>query len=208
MATNIDKFLEPSELGIAGNVPIGGIILWQNPDPASVNPSPPTSYEFCDGTAVTTPGPMNGQTKANLMVTAAGGVKGMVRGANVTGAAYGDGTALVVGGADTHQHNGGTTSSDGSHPHTVNSHNHSISSDGVHAHTLLGPTSGKITFNPATPTGPNDITNMQGSHSHTGFTGNASPSTNSAGNHQHSFNTTAASTLPRYIELAYIVRVA
>ena len=207
MATNIDKFLEPSELG-SGNVPIGGIILWQNPALATLNPTPPTGFEYCDGTAVTTPGPMNGQTKANLMITAAGGTRGITRGADVNGAGYGSGTALVTGGADTHGHTGGTDSQ-GNHSHTVNSHTHTFTtnSTGAHTHTLpVG--SGQITFNPGMPVGRLATTDSQGTHSHTGTTASSAPGTNSAGSHSHGLSINAASSLPRYVELAYIVRVA
>jgi hypothetical protein len=203
MATNIDKFLEPSE--ISGGIPLGGIIFWQNPNPAAPNPSPPSGFEFCDGTTVTTAGPMFGAVKANLMVTSGGGTKGIARGADVT-VNYGTGTALVAGGADTHLHGGGTDSQ-GNHDHNVSSHNHTISSDGSHQHTLLGPTSGKITFNPATPAGPDTLTNSAGAHTHTGSTGSTGGSTNFNGGHSHNVTTSSSSSLPRFVELAYIIRV-
>ena len=206
MATNVDKFVEPAEVPAATAVPIGGVILWQNPDPAAADPPPPTGFEYCDGTNVSTGGsPMIGQAKPDLMVTGAGGTKGIVRGADVS-SSYGDGTALVTGGADTHLHTGGTTSN-GSHSHTVNSHTHSISTDGNHDHQLLGPTSGKVTFDPSTPAGPDDITDIDGNHSHGGSTGSSAPNTNTQSNHSHSFSSNASSSLPRFVELAFIIRV-
>jgi len=205
MATNVDKYLEPSEIsGAAAVVPVGGIILWQNPNAAAANPPPPTGFEYCDGTAVATAGPMFGQTKPNLMVSSGGGTQGMTRGADVT-VSYGDGTALVVGGNDIHSH-GFTSNSAGGHFHSVDGHTHSIPSDGGHTHTLpVG--SGEITFNPGMPVGRLATTNNAGTHSHTGNTGSSAPGTNSVSSHSHGGTTNNASTLPRYVELAYIIRV-
>lgn len=208
MATNIDKFVEPSEIPGSVAVPLGGIIGWMNPNPAAMNPSPPAGFEFCDGTAVTTVGsPYLGQIKPNLMVTSAGGAKGFMRGANVTAAPYGVGTAIVTGGVDSHSH-GGSTSSVSDHSHSLQNHTHSISSDGSHFHTLLGPTSGEITFNPATPAGPDTQTNNAGTHSHGGATGTPSNNTSSsAGGHSHSISANSVSHLPVFAEVAQIVRV-
>ena len=138
MATNIDKYIEASEIGSVA-VPLGGIIGWMNPAAASMNPSPPAGFEFCDGTAVTTSGsPFLGQIKPNLMITSAGGAKGVARGANVTAAPYGVGTALITGGNDLHTHSSNTagdhTHGMKSHTHTMSNHTHTVPSGGSHDH--------------------------------------------------------------------------
>jgi len=220
MATNIDKFIEPSELG-GGNTPIGGIIMWQNPSAAAPNPTPPTGFEYCDGTAVTTVGStMLGQNKPNLMLTSGGGAKGFPRGADVT-VNYGSGTALVSGGADTHTH---STDSPGDHAHTMSSHTHQMAahthgtnSAGSHDHG--GNTSGAVQdissgsqYNGGVFYHRHQITSS-GSHDH-GSTQAASPTatdgpstsnTGNAGSHTHT--ALSESNVPVFVELAYIIRV-
>ena len=216
MATNIDKFLEPSEVGAATAVPIGGIIAWMAPTVGAPEPTPPTGYEYCDGTAISTVGStMLGFSKPTLMrtVAAPAAAQQFVRGADTT-TAYGGATAFIAAGADTHTHTG-TTDSTGSHAHNMNSHthstahNHTISTDGGHVHdegTLGGTISGAGSV----------FTTNDGSHNHSGVTGSASPATSgtpsvantsNAGTHSHSLNVNAGSTLPAYVEIAWIIRV-
>jgi len=127
-----------------GSVPVGGCIQWRNPAATSVNPTPPTGYEYCDGTVVTTVGStMLGATKPDVMVTPSGGNQRFVRGADVT-ATYGEGTALVTGGSDTGA--GGSTGPGSAHSHTLGGHTHSF---GGHTHSL------------------NAHTHVGGSHQHT-----------------------------------------
>ena len=223
MATNIDKFVEPSEIPGSVAVPVGGVIMWMNPNAAAMDPSPPAGFEFCDGTAVTTVGsPLLGETKPNLMVTSAGGAKGFARGANVTAAPYGVGTALITGGSDSHNH---TTNNGGSHNHSMQGHTHSmqnhthtVPSGGNHTHTTGtanqsgvpatgGSYQGGVFFH-------NHLISSSGSHSHpntggpsTSNTGGPSTSnTDSQGSHNHSVNNNTI--VPVFhTELAFIVRV-
>ena len=220
MATNIDKFIEPSETSAFGGVPIGGYVLWQNPDAAGADPTPPTGYEYADGTTVTTGGStMFGQTKANLMITGAGGAKGFVRGADVS-SSCGDGTALVTGGTDTHTHTG-SADAVGDHSHTMQSHTHSmqshthtVSTDGAHQHETDPP--GTFNFEVSAGGGSTEHIVSAGGHDHTGATG-APSTTNTAGpsiantagdgGHGHSLTLNAASSTPVFVELAYLIRV-
>lgn len=215
MATNIDKFVEPSELG-ASAIPIGVCLPWMSPSLGAPEPTPPSGFEYCDGTAVTTVGsPILGATKPALMrtVAAPAATQRVLRGANTT-AVYGGATALVTGGGDTHTHTG-STDVQGAHVHNMSSHTHSIahthtiSSDGAHVHDA-GAGGGTLTGGGAV------FTNSTGSHNHSGVTGAASPATSgvpssantsSDGAHSHAPTINAGSTLPAYIELAWIIRV-
>lgn len=221
MATNVDKFVEPSEIPGSVAVPLGGVIGWMNPNPAAPNPSPPAGFEFCDGTAVTTPGsPYLGQLKPNLMVTSSGGAKGFMRGADVT-APYGVGTALILGGSDSHNH---TTNSAGNHNHGMKNHTHSMQnhthntlSDGSHTHTTGTANQSGVPATGGSYQGGifyhNHIISSSGGHSHS--TGGPSTSntggpndntTDNAGSHNHSINNNTI--LPvAFTEVAQIVRV-
>lgn len=224
MATNIDKFVEPTEIPGGSAVPLGGVIGWMNPSAASMNPTPPPGFEYCDGTAVSTVGsPFFGQTKPNLMVTSAGGTKAFVRGANVNAAPYGVGTAIVQGGSDTHNHtlNNAGTHNHGmkNHTHTMSAHTHSVPSGGMHDHgfTDTANTAGV----PATGTPfqggvfyhNHMVTNTNSAHTHTTdipSTPNTSApndnTTDNSGDHGHSINNN--SVLPvLHAEIAYILRV-
>lgn len=224
MGTNIDKFVEPSEIGASTAVPIGGIVMWMNPNAAAMNPPPPTGFEYCDGTAVTTLGsPFIGQTKPSLMITSAGGSKGVARGANVNAASYGLGTAIVQGGSDTHNHtvNAALDHTHGmkNHTHQMQNHTHTVASSGLHDHgftdtantagvpatgtTLQG---GLIYHNHA-------VTNTNSAHTHTTDAPNTNvttaPNDNTSdpgGTHGHTTNNN--STFPAFhAELAFILRV-
>lgn len=189
----------------AGAIPIGGIIPYMAPTVGAPQPPAPSGYEYCDGTAVSTPGsPLFGFAKPSLMKTVAapGVTQRVIRGGN-TNVAYGGATPLVVGGADTHAHTGGTDSQ-GSHQHNVDPHSHSIANDGSHAHNIAaGGAWG--TGGPFTPYALQ--TDFQGSHSHGGGTGNTAPTTNFNGSHSHNLSINAGSNIPSYVELAYIIRV-
>ena len=210
MATNIDKYVEPSEIPASVAVPLGGFMPWW-PTVAGTPgapPTPPTGFEYCDGTAVSTVGsPYFGFAKPSIMVTPSGGTLRMVRGVDTVATAIGGATAHQTNGADTHVHSGSTNSA-GNHSHTVNAHGHTFTtaSSGSHSHTLpVG--SGEITFNPGMPSGRLATTNSAGTHSHTGTTDNASPGTNFQGNHSHSLSVSSASTIPAVLQVAWIVRV-
>jgi hypothetical protein len=214
MATNIDKFVEPSELppGSVG-VPVGTVLPWW-PNVLGTPPALPVGFEYCDGTAVTTPGSVYlGQTKPNLMVTGGGGAKGFPRGGDAT-VPMGPAVPLATGGSDTHSH---TTTSDGSghthqmqsHSHSMQNHSHTISPDGGHYHNDVA---GSDFFNGGGALG---RTETVANHSHTGATG--APSTASTGgpsnntttggsvNHGHGVNGVGGP--PLHTELAMIVRV-
>ena len=205
MATNIDKFVEPLTLS-TGQVPIGGVISWMNPNPAVINPPPPPGFEYCDGTTVTTVGsPMLGRTKPSMMITPSGGTKCFARGADIT-VAYGDGVDSVVGGSDSHGHTG-TTSSDGAHDHEVLPHAHPISFDGAHKHLRKSPAEGGDS---GFELGVADIgpTDTKGNHAHGGNTGATPATTDDPGEfHNHVVTTSVDLVLPTFIELASIVRV-
>jgi hypothetical protein len=224
MATNIDKFLEPSEVAAATAVPVGGIIMWMNPSAASMNPTPPAGFEYCDGTAVSTIGsPMLGITKPSLMITSAGGAKGIARGANVNAAPYGVGTALVQGGADTHNHTtnaaGAHTHGMKNHTHLMQSHTHPVASSGAHDHSLTD--TANTAGVPATGTAfqgglfyhNHSVTSTNSAHTHVtdGPSSNvtAAPNDNTTDaslDHSHSVNNN--SVFPAFhTELAFIVRV-
>lgn len=199
MATNVDKYVEPSELPASIGIPLGGIIDWWPTAAGSPQPTPPAGYEYCDGTAVTTVGSLFlGFTKPDLMTTTAGGTQRVVRGADTT-VAYGGPTAFVTGGADTHSHSG-PTGGGGAHTHTVNSHTHSVSSDGAHTHATAG-------GGPKQLFGGLEELVSAGAHSHTGSTGAVSPGTDATGDHTHTLTTTADNNIPAFQELAKIVRV-
>jgi len=202
-----------------GSVPLGGIIMWQNPAPAAPNPASPVGFEFCDGQTVTTVGStMLGQTKADMMITSAGGTQRFPRGADVT-ASYGDGTALVTGGSDTIAVGGGSTGSAGSHSHSVanhthsiSAHTHSISSDGDHTHTVVAAGAGGISVDLIA----GSVSTTAGAHTHGGVTGGGSGSTGSGGpgttggvgDHTHTFGAgPSVDNRPVFIETAFIVRV-
>jgi hypothetical protein len=214
MGTNIDKFVEPIELPASAGIPIGGIIMWMNPSAASMNPTLPTGFEYCDGTAVVTGGStLLGQAKPNLMITSAGGVKGFARGADVNSAPYGIGTAIILGGGETHDH--GNVNDNGSHNHSSPSHQHGVNADNAnHGHGFTGlnnlPSPG-VSYPPAGPqnwaenTHTHGTSNANATHSHGGVTAFFSVSTDNNGNHGHSTN--AAGHLPTFSELAYIIRV-
>lgn len=224
MGVNIDKFLEPSEVAAATAVPLGGVIMWMNVAAAAPDPTAPVGFEFCDGTAVTTVGsPLLGETKPNLMVTSAGGTKGFTRGADVTGAPYGVGTAVITGGSDDHNHvvnSGGDHSHQmGSHTHNMQSHTHSVPSGGSHTHGNTGTAnqsgvSGGSTYSGGVFAHNHSTSTGSSSHSHpnTGGPSNnttqgpSTDSTNSGGSHSHSTNNNADVPV-FYTELAFIVRV-
>lgn len=229
MATNIDKFVEPGELPAGSGVPLGGIIMWMNPAAASLNPTPPAGYEYCDGTAVVTGGsPFIGQVKPNLMVTSGGGQLGMPRGADVNSAPYGVGTAIVTGGVDSHVHGGGTSSDGAGHTHSMQGHTHSMQththntpSGGSHGHGFTGTANqsgvpstggsyqgGAFFHNHSVGTG-------SSSHSHTtngpSVANTGSPSSSSTGsgssNHGHTISSDSQSNVPFFSAVAFIVRV-
>lgn len=215
MGTNIDKFVTPAEIP-AGNLPVGACVPWLSPTAGSPQPTPPTGFEYCDGTAVSTIGsPIIGLNKPSLMKTVAAPSiqQRFVRGADTT-TPYGGATALVTGGNDLHNHTG-NTSTDGTHSHTsaahvhgLNNHTHSISNDGAHTHTT-GSAGGAIT------SGGTVFTNSSGDHNHTAVTGasagntaSTTPSdTGSSGSHSHTLSVSNGSTQPYFVELAWIIRV-
>ncbi len=227
MATNIDKFVEPSEIPGGSGVPIGGILMWMNPGAAATNPTPPIGFEYCDGTAVVTGGsPLLGEIKPNLMISSGGGVKGVARGADVTGAPYGVGTPLIVGGADTHSHAAATGLFNTSHSHTMahdhdlSAHTHGTFSGGTHGHgftdtarTAGAPATGAL-FAGGGFAHDHDIPAGSGSHAH-GSTGTPSPDLSGASsapntgpngaNHSHTI--ASDGNLPTFTEVAFIVRV-
>lgn len=217
MATNIDKYVEPSELGASTVVPIGGIIAWMSPSAGAPEPTPPSGYEYCDGTAISTVGStMLGLTKPSLMrtVAAPAAQQRFIRGAD-TSVTYGGGTAFVNGGNDQHTHTGNTDSQGShshsmqSHTHSLNNHTHSVSSDGAHTHDTGG-AGGNI------PGAGFLFTNSAGSHSHGGATGTPSTANSGApstantdfqGTHSHGLTINNGSTTPYYTQLAWIIRV-
>jgi len=198
--------------------------MWMRPSATAPNPSPPAGFEYCDGTPVTTVGsPLFGENKPSLMITSAGGAKGLVRGADVT-ASYGIGTPIVTGGSDTHTH---AAVSSGFHNHSLSNHTHSL---GAHVHAAL-PAGGShdhgftdtanTTGVPATGatfqgglTYHNHAVPVGGAHTH-GATNPPTPdatgtpsvsTTDGQGSHTHTINNNSG--LPvRYAELAFIVRV-
>jgi len=203
VATNVDKFLEPSEIPASSAIPLGAIIPWW-PTVAGTPgspPTPPTGYEYCDGTAVVTGGsPYIGLTKPSLMITPSGGAQQFARGADTVANAIGGASAHVAGGANSHQH-GGSTSSVANHSHNVTSHSHTIPADGSHTHVHSNP--GGTLFGLAGA----QLLQTAGSHSHSGSTGNSAPTTDFQGGHSHTLADNSASSLPAFNELAWIVRV-
>jgi hypothetical protein len=226
MATNVDKFLELSEVPGSVAVPVGGIIMWMNTGAAAMNPTPPGGFEFCDGTAVVTGGsPLLGEIKPNLMITSAGGTKGVARGADVNAAPYGVGTPLLTGGGDAHDH---TMSSEtfnhthqmSSHTHSMQNHTHTGGSGGTHGHGFTG-TSNQAGV-PATGASyqggaffhNHSVGSGSSSHSHGATSGpstasTAGPSSSNTGtesaNHAHNVN--PSPNIPFFTEVAFIVRV-
>ena len=183
----------------AGTIPIGGIIPWMSPVLGAPQPTPPTGYEYCDGTAVATMGsPLLGVNKPALMKTVAspGVTQRFIRGGN-TNVAYGGATPLAYSGNDSHSHSG-STDSQGNHSHNVGPHTHTI---GVDSHTHSG-TGGAI-FNNGFPAGA--LTTHL--HDHGGSTGSSSPTTDFQGNHGHNLNVNSSGNVPSCVELAYIIRV-
>jgi hypothetical protein len=202
---------------ISAEVPVGGIIMFM---PAvSGNPPPaPTNYEYCDGTVVTTNGPLFGLTKPTLMKTAGGGSMKMARGVDLTAGAHGGGPGPAAG-ADTHGHTVNSHNHGGSisgNTGMAGSHSHGINNDGGHTHTPIfqnGNSNNTGGGNKWTGTGPGDFelqninTDNQGSHNHGG--------TNVIGDHQHTVGgsvnsespgTDAQSNVPVYQSVCFIIR--
>jgi len=217
MGTNIDKFVEPSELGSSVGVPIGASVSWLSPSLGAPEPAPPTGFEYADGLPVTTPGsPIFGLTKPEYMKTVAnpGAQQRFPRGGS-TAAVYGGATPLVTGGNDQHAHTGaalGVSNHNHSmqnHTHNMGSHTHTITPDGSHTHTAgLG---GGQLF-----TSPGVFTNSAGSHQHGGNTGipntasTQGPNTSNTGDsgaHGHTLSINNGITTPFFVETAWIIRV-
>jgi len=215
VATNIDKYVEPSEIPAGAGVPVGGIIPWLSPTAGSPEPTPPTGFEYCDGGLVTTVGsPLLGFTKPALMATVAnpGAGQRVLRGADTSAVPYGGiANPLVSGGADTHTHAG--TSDPGNHDHSLSAHTHSMSS---HSHSI--PSQGNHTHNGAgilLAGGWGGISYVDaGAHTHGGTTGipsvasTGSPSTVNTGvegAHTHTVN--AGGQAPANVAVAIIIRV-
>jgi len=221
MATNVDKFVEPSEIPGSVAVPVGGVIMWMNTAAASMNPTPPAGFEFCDGTAVVTVGsPLLGEIKPNLMITSAGGAKGVARGADVNTAPYGVGTPLVQGGNDLHNHTANSVSNHNhgmkNHSHSMQNHTHASGGGGNHTHSTsdaVQPTGGGATYQGGIFAHFHTISSS-GSHTHFGSGTPSSASTGSpndntsdgAGSHGHSINNNTVFPV-FHTEIAFIVRV-
>lgn len=218
MALNIDKFLEPSEIGAGIAVPLGGCIPWLSPTVGSPEPTPPIGFEYCDGGLVTTGGSsLLGLAKPALMTTVdnPGASKRFVRGADTT-VTYGGATALVTGGADTHIHTGSMTTT-GDHNHQMQNHTHSLQN---HTHTvniISTDDINRVVFSPGS-THRTDALNGDENHQHTvvGNTGvpsvadTGAPSNNdttNTGDHTHVLTVDPEDTTPAFVELAWIIRV-
>lgn len=191
----------------AGSVPIGGIIPWMSPTLGAPQPAAPTGFEYCDGTVVSTPGPMFGFTKPALMksVAAPGVTQRMVRGGN-TNVAYGGATALVIGGADTHTHTG-TTDLAGSHSHSVNNHTHPIPSQPANNTGYAvdtGPTASGVFFR--YDGSPGSHRHVVSAHDHGGNTSNGTATTAAVAAHLHNLTPNASANIPSFVELAWIIR--
>jgi hypothetical protein len=201
-------------------VPLGGILpYWP---PVAVTPgadAPPENFEWCDGTAVTTPGsPFFGYFKPELMATtdAPGANAGMMRGYSQPTGAHGGRFPHVEGGDDTHTHDGTATVS-GVHDHEMSNHEHFIFVEPDHNHG--GVTSGANSSNVGkdfaddAPLADFDehthTISQDGAHDHGGMTSDmvSNPRTQFDGAHDHPVINSTESSLPRYIEVAYIVRV-
>ena len=183
--------------GGSGSMPVGGIMPWWPPTPGA---QPPPGFEYCDGTAVTTPGSAYlGINKPNLMNPSR-----MPRGLSASLlASHGGASGFPTGGAD----------SVGNHSHSMGSHTHGILVDGNHSHQVVGSTSA----NTQTYTGAgvddfraivvtlnhqhnfNVTSQSGGAHNHGGATQSAGGGgTSSAGAH---------SNLPGFVSFVYVVRV-
>jgi hypothetical protein len=217
VATNIDKYVEPSEIPAGAGVPVGGIIPWLSPIAGAPEPTPPTGFEYCDGGLVTTGGsPLLGFTKPAYMNTVANPTAGqrVPRGADTNAAPYGGiANPPVSAGADAHTHSG--TSDPGTHSHSMSghthsqsSHTHTISSQGNHTHqagsggTNLAGGFGGISYVDA------------GAHSHGGNTGGpsvantGSPSVvNTVGDGAHTHTVNSGGQAPAHVAIAFIIRV-
>lgn len=218
MATNIDKFIEPAELGAGIAIPVGGCFPWMSPVLGSPEPAPPTGFEYCDGGNVVTAGSsLLGRAKPALMATVAnpGTAKTFVRGGDTT-VAYGGVTSFVSGGSDTHTHTG-TNANAGAHDHDMQNHTHAMQS---HTHSVNIVSTNDINrtvFSPGA-THRTDGLNGDENHQHSliGTTGTPSVSdtgapsnntTTSAGDHTHVLTVDSASGLPAFVELAWLIRV-
>lgn len=205
-------------------IPLGAVIPWWPLQGASI----PSGFEYCDGTAVSTEGsPYFGEFKPALMRTsdAPGATQRFMRGADTT-VSFGAPIDLVVGGSDTHTHTG-TADTAGDHRHPAGEHVHSIAVEPDHNHgEILGSVDGETSGAQLPPDGTNIGTllvtgvegsenesahthfiGLDGSHDHTGLTGTATGSTDTAGDHSHSLSTDSGSSTPAYVELAFIIRV-
>jgi len=96
-----------------GAVPLGAVFPWW---PATPGATPPAGYEYCDGTAVSTPdSPYLGLPKPNLMGSQQRFVMGLPTSQIAT---YGGSTPMTTGGA----------ASIGSHDHSLPNHTHPLGS--------------------------------------------------------------------------------
>lgn len=196
---------------------VGSVKLWTRPNTTA---GLPPNWVIADGSTIVDPdSPFNGVAVPNLVDRFPYGAPGITNGSGL--GAYESG-ATVLGGA--HNKNLSHTHSMQSHVHNMQSHTHSmqghthsITNDGGHNHQLLGPTTGKVTYNPATPAGPDDITNTAPDHNHGGGTGGPSsgntgaPSSSSTG--APSISSTGGSSVtffdirPQYAQMVYIVKI-
>ena len=131
----------PYALTAGGSVPVGSIVDWYRPTPATLVPS---GWALCNGDLVADPeSPMNGQPTPNL-------INRFVRGldpALMTPTSYGAGAASPLpdaGGADSLALGHGHTTQPHSHGHN---HTHSITQDPGHSHpgSFLGDAAGHLT---------------------------------------------------------------
>lgn len=196
----------------SGNLPIGGICMWQAPTAGTPMPSAPAGFEYCDGGNVSTVGSiLLGKAKPALMKTSLGPntTLRVARGHDGQSGSYGGAVAFVQGGSDTHAHTvnshnhgggvgfSGTTGGESGHTHSIPSysHKHSLNTGDVGG-----------SFNANSP----GNYSSQDSHDHGGTGGSTG--------HTHSFSASAGISsdapptdsqpnIPNFVALAFIVRV-
>jgi hypothetical protein len=203
-------------LGLLG-VPLGGVIPWYPPDDAT---EPPESFEFSDGSRVTTSGsPFLGQVKPALMKSpdSPGQIQRFVRGADASGgiedirAPGPNSLGPVTGGSDTHSHSG-TTSMVDSHEHGPGSIRLPLDADLADIGGAFYNNEGFILIQDApSPDVEVQHSHFQNTHDHGGFTsastGSSVGATDEAGAHNHTTTSDSQSNIPTYVELAWIIRV-
>jgi len=189
--------------------PIGSIKEWLPATTGLAGATVPQGWLVCDGSVVVdAASPYNGIALPDARAKFKRGHATLSNASFPADNLYKAGGTIPTGGADSNNltHNHAYNVAGGGHSHTVSAHSHTISSDGSHAHSLLA--IGNVLSGLG---GHQNVTDNQGSHSHSGATGNSSPGTDSYAGFNISGSTNnglaATDNRPAYQEYVTIIKV-